>query len=187
MSYLSLHLRANCCSLKSLRNYSIPFTGLKLGKHQFEYIINDAFFEEFEYSLVKKADLICRVELERQEVMLILNFHISGTIDADCDRCLAQYPQPVDIREQQVAKFSEEAIDENEDIIVLTKNDHEVNIAGLIYEYINVAIPFITVCIDGGKTPYCDKEMLASLDKLTANTEQNESADPRWDALKNIK
>jgi hypothetical protein len=43
--------------LKSLRNFSIPFTGLKLGKHQFEYIINDAFFDEFEYSLVKKADL----------------------------------------------------------------------------------------------------------------------------------
>jgi uncharacterized protein len=180
-------LRANCCSLKPLRDYSIPFTGLKLGKHQFEFIITDAFFDEFEYSLVKKANLKCQVDLEKQETMIILNFQITGTIDANCDRCLAQYPQPVDIREQQVAKFSEEAIGEDEEIIILTKSDHEINIAGLIYEYINVAMPFITVCIDEGKTPYCDKEMLDSLNKLTANTEQNEQTDPRWDALKKIK
>ena len=179
-------MRANCCSLKSLRDYSIPFTGLKLGKHQFDYIVTDAFFDEFEYSLVKKANLKCQVELERQETMLILNFHISGTIDANCDRCLAQYPQPVDIREQQVAKFSEEALGEDEEIIILTKNDHEINIAGLIYEYINVAMPFITVCIDEGRTPYCDKEMLDSLSKLKANDEQSEKTDPRWDVLKKI-
>ncbi len=173
--------------MKSLRNFSIPFTGLKLGKHRFEYSVTDAFFDEFEYSLVKKANLKCEVELERQETMLILNFHITGTIDAACDRCLSQYPQPVDIREQQVAKFSEEAIDGDEEIITLTKNDHEIDITGLIYEYINVAMPFITVCSDMGNTPYCDKEMLESLNKLTANTEQTEQPDPRWDVLKKFK
>jgi uncharacterized protein len=173
--------------LKSLRNYSIPFTGLKLGKHQFEFVVNDAFFDEFEYSLVKKANLNCQVGLERQEMMIILNFQITGTIDTNCDRCLAQYPQQVDIREQQVAKFSEEELGEDEEIIILTKNDHEINIAGLIYEYINVALPFITVCDNEGETPYCDKEMLDSLNKLSANTEQGEQADPRWDALKKIK
>ncbi len=182
-------MRANCCSLKSLRNYSIPFTGLKLGKHQFEFIVDNAFFDAFEYSLVKKANLKCQVELEKQETMLILNFQITGTIDANCDRCLAPYPQQVDIREQQVAKFSEEAIDEDEEIITLSKNDHEINIAGLIYEYINVAIPFITVCDNEGNTPYCDKETLESLNKLSAGTEeeQEEKTDPRWDALKKFK
>lgn len=180
-------MRANCCSLKSLRNYSIPFTGLKLGKHQFEYDINDTFFNEFEYSLVKKADLKCRVELEKQETMLILNFNIAGTIDATCDRCLAQYPQQVAIHEQQIAKFSDdEDADEDDEIMILTKNDHEINIAGLMYEYINVALPFINVCDNEGNTPYCDKDMLDKLNKLTANNEQNE-ADPRWDALRNIK
>jgi len=118
--------------------------------------------------------------------MLILTFDIKGTIDANCDRCLAQYPEQVDIHEQQIAKFSDEDIDTDEEIIILTKNDHEISIAGLIYEYINVALPFITVCNDEGNTPYCDKEMLESLNKLSANNNNNE-ADPRWDALKNIK
>ena len=173
--------------MKALRNYSIPFTGLALGKHHFEYDIKDDFFTEFDYSLVKKADLKCNVEMEKQETMLILNFHITGTIDATCDKCLSQYPQLVDIHEQQIAKFSDEAIDEDDEIITLGKSEHEIMLAGLIYEYINVAVPFITVCGDEGNTPYCDKEMLDNLNKLSVNNEQDESIDPRWDALKKIK
>jgi uncharacterized protein len=179
-------LRANCCSVKSLKAYAIPFTGLKLGKHQFEFDITDDFFSGFDYSLVKKAALKCVVGLEKQETMLILDFHITGHLDLTCDRCLAPYPQPLDIREQQVAKFSEEAIDDDE-IITLGKSEHEINIAGLIYEYINVAAPFISVCSDEGNTPYCDKEMLDSLNKLSVNNEQDERTDPRWDALKKFK
>jgi len=173
--------------LKSLKTYSIPFTGLKLGKHVFDYVITNAFFDEFEYSLVKKGDLQCRVEMEKQETMLILNFHIHGSISMTCDKCLAEYPQPVDIHEQQIAKFSEEGIDENEEIITLTKNDHEINVAGLIYEYVNVAAPFIAVCSDEGNTPYCDKEMIDRLHQLSANSGQEEKTDPRWDVLKKFK
>jgi len=92
--------------------------------------------------------------------------------------------RPQQCREQ---KGCPEAVDEDEEIITLTKNDHEINIAGLIYEYVNVAAPFIAVCSDEGNMPYCDKEMLESLNKLAANTEQDEQADPRWDALKKIK
>ena len=180
-------MRANCCSLKSLKNYSIPFTGLALGKHLFEFDIKDDFFNEFDYSLVKKADLKCKVELEKQETMLILDFDITGTIDATCDKCLSQYPQVLDIKEQQIAKFSDEEITEDDEIITLGKSEHEIMLAGLIYEYINVAVPFISVCNDEGNTPYCDKEMLDSLNKLTENNEQNESTDPRWDALKKFK
>ena len=119
--------------MKSLKNYSIPFTGLALGKHLFEFDITDAFFDEFEYSLVKKADLKCKVELEKQETMLILDFNITGTIDANCDKCLSPYPQQLDIQEQQIAKFSDEEVAEDDEIITLGKSEHEIMLAGLIY------------------------------------------------------
>jgi uncharacterized protein len=173
--------------LKSLRNYSIPFTGLALGKHHFEFDVKDDFFKEFEYSLVKKADLKCEVEMEKQETMLILDFHITGTIGATCDTCLSQYPQTLDVYEQQIAKFGDEEIDEDDEILTLNKNEHEIMLAGLIYEYINVAMPFIAICNDPGNTPDCDKEMLDKLNNLSANNEQDENPDPRWDALKKIK
>ncbi|GAA4329821.1 DUF177 domain-containing protein [Mucilaginibacter gynuensis] len=173
--------------MKSLRKYSIPFTGLALGKHRFEFDITDSFFDEFEYSLVKKGNLKCVVELEKQETMLILDFHITGTVNMNCDRCLSEYLQPVDIEEQQIAKFTEEEIDGDDDIITLGKNDHEISIAALVYEYINVSVPFIAACSNEGNGRDCDKVMLESLEKLSANDEQDETTDPRWDALKKIK
>lgn len=173
--------------MKSLKTYSIPFTGLKLGKHDFEYVVDSSFFDEFEYSLVKKGDLVCKVELDKQETMLILNFDIKGNIGMTCDTCLAEYPLPVDIHEQQIAKFAEEEANEDEEIITLTKNDHEINLAGLIYEYVNVAVPFVSVCSDKGKTPYCDKGMLDRLKAFEPDDNGQNGEDPRWDALKNIK
>jgi uncharacterized protein len=175
--------------LKSLKPYSIPFTGLKLGKHQFDFEITDAFFDGFEYSLIKKGNLKCIVELDRQETMLVLNFDIRGNIDMTCDRCLAGFPHQIEVTEQQIAKFSEEEISEDEDIITLTKNDHEINIAPLVYEYITVAVPFIAVCTDEGRTQYCDNDMLDKLEQLSGGGDEpdDEQDDPTWDALKKIK
>ena len=173
--------------MKSLKTYSIPFTGLKLGKHVFEYDITDDFFSEFEYSLVKKANLKCVVELEKQETMMILNFDIKGTVNVTCDTCLTEFPKYLEITEQQITRFSEEEITDDDEIITLGKNDHEIDIAGLIYEYVTVAVPFINNCSDAGDDRECDTEMLDKLKKLQANDEQEEKADPRWDALKKLK
>jgi uncharacterized protein len=119
--------------------------------------------------------------------MIILDFDIHGTVDMACDRCLSEYPQQLDIQEQQVYKFSEEEIDADDEIITLNKNDTEISVAGLVYEYITVAVPFIAVCDNEGNTPYCDKDMLDRLNKLASSDEQEKSADPRWDALKKLK
>ena len=35
--------------MKNLKAFLIPFTGLKIGKHQFDYQIDNSFFECFEY------------------------------------------------------------------------------------------------------------------------------------------
>ena len=172
--------------MKSLKKYSIPYTGLALGKHQFEYAVDDTFFSEFEYSLVKTADLKCEVKVDKQETMLILNFHITGTIGATCDKCLAQYPQVIDVQEQQIAKFTEEEMGDDEDVISLGKNETEIALAGLIYEYVTVAVPFVTVCDDEGNTSYSDKDMLDRLNSLSGSNEENENNDPRWDALKKL-
>ena len=65
--------------LKPLKQFSVPFTGLKIGKHQFDFEIDNSFFDAFEYSLLKKGNLKAEVELDKQETMLILHFHIQGT------------------------------------------------------------------------------------------------------------
>jgi uncharacterized metal-binding protein YceD (DUF177 family) len=176
--------------LKLLQEYSIPFTGLKLGVHQFEFEVNDSFFKEFEYSLVKSGRLKVILDLEKQETMMLLHFHIKGSIGLGCDVCLADYPYPVDFKEMQIVKLSgdDNLEDDTEEIVVLKRNETEINVATLIYEFINLSAPYISRCEDEGNTEWCDREMIAKLEQLAPGPKEKiDDADPRWEALKNIK
>jgi uncharacterized protein len=177
--------------LKSLQQYHIPFTGLKSGKHHFSFEVNDDFFGEFEYSLVKNAKLIVELELDKQDTMLMLNFQITGSIFVNCDTCLAGFPLEIEVKERQIAKFSNDVTleDDSEEIMVLNKNEHAFDISGLIYEYINLAVPYINRCDNEGNAEWCDQEMIEKLKSFSVKVEdkENDIADPRWEALKKIK
>jgi uncharacterized metal-binding protein YceD (DUF177 family) len=177
--------------LKSLQQYHIPFSGLKIGKHQFDFDIDEAFFKEFEYSLVKKGNLKVTLELDKQETMLLLRFYIKGDIFQGCDLCLANFPIPLDLEEQEIVKFiSDEHLEDNTDeIILLNRSENELNVAELIYEYIMLAVPLFSRCKEEGNTEWCDQEMLEQLRNYSAPAQENEESldDPRWEALKNIK
>ncbi|MEJ5993425.1 DUF177 domain-containing protein [Pedobacter sp. Du54] len=174
--------------MKALKQFSIPFTGLKLGKHQFEFEIDKSFFNAFEYSLVKDGVLKAMVELDKQETMLILHFEIEGTIQLNCDKCLAEFSQPLEIKERQIVKFAEDNLESDDlEIIVLSKKESALDVSELIYEFITVAVPYINRCEQVGKA--CDQEMMATLTKLASGSaeEEEQPDDPRWAALKKLK
>ncbi|MXV51066.1 DUF177 domain-containing protein [Pedobacter sp. HMF7647] len=174
--------------MKSLQQYRVPFSGLKLGKHQFEFDVDESFFREFEYSLVKNGTVKVDMELDKQETMLLLTFHIKGDIFLDCDVCLSGFPVAIDFNEKQIVKFGEDDLEENtEEIMVLNRNEHEIDIAPLVYEYINLSVPYINRCNDVGNTEWCDKEMINKLNDLSIENNETHSDDPRWEALKKIK
>ena len=177
--------------MKALKQFSIPFTGLKLGKHQFDFEIDKSFFDAFEYSLVKDGLLKATLELDKQETMLLLNFHILGTIRLNCDKCLAEFGQPIEIDERQIVKFAEDELESDDlEIIVLNRKESEIDVSEMIYEFINVSVPYINNCEQAGTDQKCDPDMLATLDKLAsgnAEKEENNIADPRWAALKKLK
>ena len=129
--------------------------------------------------------------MDKQETMLILQFSITGEIFSTCDFCLSDFPTAVKVYERQIVKFAddENLEDDTEEIMVLGKNEHEINVSQLIYEYINLAVPLFNRCEDVGNTEWCDKEVIAKLNSLSAHKEdkENTDADPRWEALKNIK
>ena len=177
--------------MKALKQFSIPFTGLKLGKHQFDFEIDKSFFDAFEYSLVKDGALKVEVELDKQETMLILHFHIWGTIQLNCDKCLAEFSQPIEVNERQIVKFAEDDLESDDlEIIMLNKKESALDVSEMIYEFINVSVPYINNCEQAGQGQKCDPEMIATLDKLasgTAEKEEEQNDDPRWEALKKLK
>jgi uncharacterized protein len=178
--------------LKALKQFSIPFTGLKLGKHQFDFDIDKSFFDAFEYSLVKDGALKATLKLDKQETMLILNFQIWGTIQLNCDKCLAEFSQPIEVKERQIVKFAEDELESDDlEIIMLNRKESEIDVSEMIYEFINVSIPYINNCEQAGQGQECDPEMIATLAKLSSGSataeEEQKSDDPRWAALKKLK
>lgn len=178
--------------MRPLKQFSIPFTGLKIGKHQFDFEIDNSFFDAYEYSLVKKGELKVEVEVDKQETMLILQFQINGTIVLDCDKCLAEFNSPISIHERQIVKFAEDDLESDDlEIIMLNKKESELNIANLIYEFITVGVPYIKICEQNGDGQKCDQEMIAKLESLavgsSSDEEEEQSEDPRWSALKKFK
>lgn len=174
--------------MKYLKQYRIPFSGLAAGKHDFDFEINDKFFDCYEHSLVKKGDLTANVSLQKQETMLIVNFDIKGTIKLTCDVCLTEFDAPVSFDEKLIVKFvNEEWDNETDEVIILNKTDHELDIANLLYEYINVQVPYYAKCTEQGVNITCDPEMLAKISTEEGTEIEEENIDPRWAALKNIK
>lgn len=176
--------------MKHLRQYRIPFSGLNAGKHNFEFDINKKFFDCYEHSIVKDGNLKAEVELQKQENLLILHFDIQGEILLTCDTCLKEFMSPISIQERILVKFTEEDwTDNTEEVLVLSKSDHELDIAELLYEYINLAVPYIVKCEEQGQGITCDPEMLALFTSEPDAEEQKEEEiiDPRWEALRNIK
>ncbi|MDQ8052948.1 MAG: DUF177 domain-containing protein [Pedobacter sp.] len=176
--------------MKALKQFSIPFTGLKLGKHQFDYEIDKSFFDAFEYSLVKDGALKVTVELDKQETMLILHFHIWGTIQLNCDKCLSEFAQPIELKERQIVKFAEDELESDDlEIVVLNRKESEIDVSEMIYEFITVSVPYINNCDQAGDGQTCDPVMIAKLEKLAGSTanEEEQHEDPTWAALKKLK
>lgn len=176
--------------MKYLKQYRIPFSGLAAGKHDFEFEINDKFFDCYEHSLVKKGNLKANVSLQKQENMLIVNFDIDGIIQLTCDVCLTEFDAPISFQERVIVKFvNEEWDNETDEVIILNKTDHEFDIATLLYEYINVRVPYYAKCSEQGVNITCDPEMASRISTEEDSKSDIDTAniDPRWAALKNIK
>ena len=102
--------------MKELKAYTIPFVGLKIGSHQFDYQIDNTFFEHFEYDEFHKADVKVDLELEKKSTLLDLHFQFNGTVNVNCDLTNEPYDQPISGNFDLVVKFGQEYNDEEEDL-----------------------------------------------------------------------
>jgi len=168
-----------------LGKYSIKFEGLEEGVHNFEFDINDKFFSNIEYSEIKKGELKVHVVLKKSSLLMSLDIAIDGKVRVACDRCTDEFDMPVEFNGSLFVKFSEERDSLDDNVIVLSNSDNEINIAHYLYESINLSLPLRRVHPDddeGNST--CNPEMLEDIEEKSVNSE--ERTDPRWDRLKDL-
>ena len=166
-----------------LKQFVIPFSGLKAGNYTFTFEIDDRFFEHFEYSEIKHGRIHVDVVLERQQRMMVFNFLIAGNVILPCDRCGEIFSQPVDGEEKLIVKFGPEHEEESEDILVITEDEHELDLSQYIYEYIHLLLPLRKVHgTDEQGNSLCDPDVINRISE-----KEEPPVDPRWDALRKIK
>ncbi len=167
-----------------MKDFIIPFKGLGLGAHDYEWEIGKKFFDAIENPDILDCDLKVKMELDRQERMMVLSFNISGEIETVCDRCLGKLVLPADIHQAYIIKFGYERVEESEDVLVIPENEYQIDVSGLIFDYISLFIPFKKVHGEDEKgTSLCEGDVIAKLNEIV----DHEDIDPRWEALKNIK
>jgi uncharacterized metal-binding protein YceD (DUF177 family) len=160
--------------VKSKKEYIIPFVGLKLGFHEFEYDVRDTFFEDREYSIIHSGNVNVKLVLEKKQTMLIGEFTVNGSVSTDCDRCNDPVEVPVNGQYRVVFKFDTEASDD-ETLIVLHPDSYEIDLFDTVYEFITVSLPSRSVHPKGE----CNQEMIELLAKYSSQKEESDEDD--WD------
>ncbi|HEY9113741.1 MAG TPA: DUF177 domain-containing protein [Bacteroidales bacterium] len=159
--------------------FIIPFKGLSLGSHPYDYKIGNQFFEHFEYFESERGSLNVHLDLVKESNLMDLHFQLKGNIEMDCDRCLVPFSTPVEGNFRLVVKFGEHFEEESDEIIVLPLTESRLDVGQLIFEYINLLLPLQKAHDD---IKDCDPEMIEKLEM-----HKKDIADSRWDVLKNIK
>ncbi|WP_339337024.1 MULTISPECIES: YceD family protein [unclassified Croceitalea] len=170
-----------------LKEFFIPFSGLKLGKHEFEYTIDNKFFESFGYQEFNAVAIDLKAALNKMNTMMELDIKASGSVNVDCDLTSEPYNQEISSDLQLVVKFGEEYNDEDDEILILPHGEHQFNIAQYVYEMLVLAVPQKRVhpgVLDGTlKSEALD--MLEELEPKETKKEK-EDIDPRWNVLKKL-
>merc|ERR1711916_45 len=171
--------------MMKLKEYFIPFSGLKLGKHEFVYEIDNAFFESFDYQEFNGASIHTKAILEKMSTMMELQIEAEGTVNVDCDLTGEPFDQPIDSKLKLVVKFGEAYNDEDDEILIIPHGEHQFNIAQYIYEMLVLAVPQKRVH-PGVEDGTLQSDILDKLEELQPKEQKgpSEKTDPRWDHLK---
>ena len=167
----------------TLTDFQINFSGLKLGNHQFDFQIEDSFFQLFDYAELNSGTINAIILLQKKSNMLELDFQIKGNVTLACDTCTEDYIQSIEGNYKQIVKFSDvtEPEDTNE-IIILPTNEHTLELAHQLYEFIHLSLPSRRIHADKAD---CNQEILEKLEELAYR--EPEAVDPRWSTLQNLK
>lgn len=164
--------------------FLIGISALSEGINELEWELNSGFFDGLNYSRIHQISgkVSCQVVKNGSGLELVL--FVKAELVFPCDRCLQSLPVPVSNSQRVWIKQSEQKELDSEDIIIIGKYDHQINIKPVVYDMIHLSIPMRLVCDELSENQTCDQQVLQKLN--TPDVSDSES-DPRWEKLKKLK
>lgn len=189
------------------KDFKIPFIGLKLGKHNFEYQIGKEFFESYGFDDFDDITSKIAVVLEKKQTMLEVSFHQDTVLTVPCDVTNEIFDLPCTSDFKLIVKFGDQYNDDNEELLILPFAEFQVDLAQYIYEMVVLSIPVRRIHPDAQTDEDLEEELddlfgFGGLDDLITDYDDdseeeetedqdeevntNENIDPRWDKLKQL-
>ena len=172
--------------MNSLEFLKIDLKGLTEEETSLEFSLGDNYFEALDGAVVKQGSLHVSVSIRKATGFFELLFHSEGHVIIPCDRCLDDMEQPVETDNRLIVKFGSN-YSEEDDIIVVPEDEGILDMAWFIYEFVALVIPIRHVHAPGKGNPAMTKALEELSADRSSDEESNQSADPRWEKLKNFK
>ena len=174
--------------MDKLSTYTIAYADLPQGKHEVDFLVDNAFFKQFEGSEISEGEVDVCIDLEKGSTFMVLDVEMEGRVKVLCDRCLDEYFAPVKFAGKLTVSFIgglEDDENSPDEVMNMQQGDSEVNLAQYIFESICLSLPmqrFHPDDKDGNST--CNKAMLAKMQELQDQAQQNKNENSPWKALK---
>ena len=170
-----------------LERFAIPIKGMNIGVHEYQFSIENEFFNHFEDSYIKKGEYDVKLLVDRKERIIVLDFEIAGTYNSKCDRCLTNIDIPSVIDYKVYLKYGM-VVDNKEldDVVYIDERDSSFNLSSIIHQMIILSLPMSnTYDCENDPNPKCDFEMLDYLENQNIIEEnEKDTINPIWEKLK---
>ena len=181
-------------TMKIENEFLIPFSGLKTGKHTFEFLIDNRFFENYDYSDFNSINATAVVLVNKKSTLLELNIEFKGIANVPCDVTGQDFDMPIEGSLDLIVKFGDSFNNDHDEIVIIPFTEHQIDISHYLYELIVLAIPQKRVHpgIENGTLESEALEYLGYYEETEEEeTEQeieqeNNEIDPRWEKLKKL-
>jgi uncharacterized metal-binding protein YceD (DUF177 family) len=166
----------------------VRISGLGEGDHDFSFELDQQFFGSFEHPEIENGNVLAEVRLEKKSGAMALHFSIEGEVEVVCDRCLEPFMTGVKTSQVIFVRTGEVKEEIEDDVVIIGKDDHEIEVGQFMYEFIILALPVKRIHPDDGTAnSSCNPDMLEKLNAHRAKeSNQHDQTDPRWDVLKGI-
>ena len=158
---------------------------LKNGIHQYDFEIDDQFFQDFGTEFTEHGKGTAMVTLDKTDSLISATFDLDLKVELTCDRSLEKFEFPVIQKEKLLFKYGEEEQELDVDVLMITKDTQRINFGKHLHDYIGLAIPYKKVHPNYTNIEEEEDEIFFQTHPDASDEEQAE--DPRWEALKKLK
>ena len=173
--------------------FKLRLAGVANGKYSFSIVCNKTFFDNNNISDILDGTVAVNINMDKSDKMLRLDFHFNGEVTAECSRCLDPVSLDIDFESQLIVNLVPiipEDFENDDEIWMINEKEYDLDVYQYIYESIVLSLPTQILHPDdeeGNST--CNPDFLDTLAQYSVEEshDSDQIADPRWEALKNIK